>query len=344
MSNDKQTLMSAVDNLWRNHKNDPNCFSSHDLRDLHALVQTTDWLFGESCRGQMAEERHGEKIRKAHALCGKLGKKWRDYEYAIKARNAIKDDSDGREGRTTTHYIWRTQGDGNVRPSHAANEGKIFAWDNPPPMGNPGEAFGCRCWAEPHEGEEGELQERSSQVVTFAMPDATSAWNDDDLKYHYFNGNGRDLSLGHIGLLQGVINYARTQVQKSGGSIFDRVARKIFAEARLNGEGSFKSAFGTNYDFSGFLFSFGDSTVEGDAQVNVVEKEEFLIITAGIYYTFWDEYKDPFDIYDVIPVDIESPWGSPYKIMDAWSAHLEAIIKKDSSQSKYPNGEFGDLY
>lgn len=52
----------------------------------------------------------------------------------------------------TTHYIWRTRGDGKVRPSHAANEGKIFAWDNPPPTGYPGEDYNCRCWAEPYYG------------------------------------------------------------------------------------------------------------------------------------------------------------------------------------------------
>jgi hypothetical protein len=84
MSNDKQTLMSAVDNLCRNHKNDPNCFSSHDLRDLHALVQSTNWLLGEAYRSQMTEERYGQKIRGVHALCGKLEKKWRDYQYESK--------------------------------------------------------------------------------------------------------------------------------------------------------------------------------------------------------------------------------------------------------------------
>ena len=52
--------------------------------------------------------------------------------------------------RTTTHYIWRTQGDGKVRASHAANDGKIFAWDDPPPTGHPGEDYGCRCIAEPY--------------------------------------------------------------------------------------------------------------------------------------------------------------------------------------------------
>lgn len=52
----------------------------------------------------------------------------------------------------TTHYIWRTQGDDKVRSSHAANNGKIFSWDNPPDTGNPSDDFGCRCWAEPYYG------------------------------------------------------------------------------------------------------------------------------------------------------------------------------------------------
>lgn len=50
----------------------------------------------------------------------------------------------------TPYYIWHTRRDGRVRPSHAANEGKIFSWANPPDTGNPGEAYRCRCWAEPY--------------------------------------------------------------------------------------------------------------------------------------------------------------------------------------------------
>ncbi|MCI5060219.1 MAG: peptidoglycan-binding protein [Alphaproteobacteria bacterium] len=46
-------------------------------------------------------------------------------------------------------YIWRTVGDGNVRHTHSAREGRTFSWDTPPEGGHPGEDFGCRCWAEP---------------------------------------------------------------------------------------------------------------------------------------------------------------------------------------------------
>lgn len=56
-----------------------------------------------------------------------------------------------KQDRATTHYIWRTRDDERVRPSHAANNGKIFAWDNPPPTGHPGEDYGCRCTAEPYQ-------------------------------------------------------------------------------------------------------------------------------------------------------------------------------------------------
>lgn len=54
---------------------------------------------------------------------------------------------------STRSYIWRTQGDEKVRPSHKSNNGKIFSYDNPPPTGNPGDEYGCRCWAEPYTGE-----------------------------------------------------------------------------------------------------------------------------------------------------------------------------------------------
>lgn len=47
-------------------------------------------------------------------------------------------------------YVWRTAGDDRVRSAHAAHEGQIFSWDDPPPgTGHPGEDFQCRCYAEP---------------------------------------------------------------------------------------------------------------------------------------------------------------------------------------------------
>jgi SPP1 gp7 family putative phage head morphogenesis protein len=49
-----------------------------------------------------------------------------------------------------TEYIWRTSNDDRVRPAHAANDGKTFAWDSPPSTGHPGTEVLCRCIAEPN--------------------------------------------------------------------------------------------------------------------------------------------------------------------------------------------------
>lgn len=57
----------------------------------------------------------------------------------------------------STHYIWRTSGDSDVRPGHRAMEGKVCSWAEPPDVDengrimnfHPGQIWNCRCWAEP---------------------------------------------------------------------------------------------------------------------------------------------------------------------------------------------------
>lgn len=47
-------------------------------------------------------------------------------------------------------YRWRTSNDDRVRPTHAANDGKVFQWNDPPAeTGHPGHDVNCRCTAEP---------------------------------------------------------------------------------------------------------------------------------------------------------------------------------------------------
>jgi SPP1 gp7 family putative phage head morphogenesis protein len=57
----------------------------------------------------------------------------------------------------STHYIWRTSGDSDVRSGHRAMEGKVCAWAEPPEVDengrvmrfHPGQIWNCRCWPEP---------------------------------------------------------------------------------------------------------------------------------------------------------------------------------------------------
>lgn len=54
----------------------------------------------------------------------------------------------------STHFVWRTVHDADVRPSHRALDGQAFRWDEPPECDPghhalPGAIWNCRCWAEP---------------------------------------------------------------------------------------------------------------------------------------------------------------------------------------------------
>lgn len=56
----------------------------------------------------------------------------------------------------STHFIWRTAQDGDVRSEHKALSGKLFAWNDPPiadahsgTRALPGCIWNCRCYAEP---------------------------------------------------------------------------------------------------------------------------------------------------------------------------------------------------
>jgi SPP1 gp7 family putative phage head morphogenesis protein len=61
----------------------------------------------------------------------------------------------------STHYIWRTSGDGDVRPGHRAMSGNVCEWAHPPAVNegtgkharimhhHPGQVWNCCCYPEP---------------------------------------------------------------------------------------------------------------------------------------------------------------------------------------------------
>ncbi len=46
-----------------------------------------------------------------------------------------------------SQYTWSSSNDNRVRPTHMANEGMVFEWNNAPATGHPGEDIQCRCVA-----------------------------------------------------------------------------------------------------------------------------------------------------------------------------------------------------
>lgn len=55
----------------------------------------------------------------------------------------------------STHFIWETSRDSDVREIHRKLQGKVFRWDDPPVAGEkgeralPGAIYNCRCWPSP---------------------------------------------------------------------------------------------------------------------------------------------------------------------------------------------------
>lgn len=216
----------------------------------------------------------------------------------------------------SSHYIWRTRGDEKVRAAHYANDGKIFAWDNPPDTGHPGEDYGCRCWAEPYKPE---LEESYFQTVISNVDDA-SRWGWDDFFDHYFNAGGKAVTLSQIGHLREIIEHAEK-------NIFPRVRDQVIAKARQIVSGTIKDNFNNSYSFYGVSWAHGGSTVSGEIQGNVHKEQAFLIIEATVDYKFSDIFQDIFSI----GLDI----GTPYPIKGYWRTRLEVIAHHDKNLSRY---------
>lgn len=113
----------------------------------------------------------------------------------------------------TTQYIWRTRGDGKVRAAHAANNGRIFSWDNPPATGHPGEDYNCRCTAEPYVRGESEY---AYQMLIGASQTIFDKWSNLDFARHFLFGGGRDVTLSETGHLAGVIDYYFYRIFREG--------------------------------------------------------------------------------------------------------------------------------
>lgn len=223
--------------------------------------------------------------------------------------------SNRKEEHPTTHYIWHTQGDDKVRASHAANNGKIFAWNNPPATGHPGKDYNCRCWAENYNPM---IKEVFSHHIISSVNDGPR-WGWDEFFDHYFHGDGAAVTLSQIGHLQAIIDHAELK-------IVPKLRTQVAQKAREVVSGVIDDYFKNSYSFYGVSWAHGDSTVRGDFLGNVKKYGEFLIIELIVDYHFSDIFED---IFGTEP-------GTPYPIDGYWKARINAIIKENPDESKFP--------
>ena len=90
------------------------------------------------------------------AMTGVLRDEFKSSGYNL--RRIARDQSNKLVGQLTEHrqrqlgidaYEWGTSQDERVRPTHAANDGEVFKWGEPPSTGPPGFEIQCRCIALP---------------------------------------------------------------------------------------------------------------------------------------------------------------------------------------------------
>jgi len=224
-----------------------------------------------------------------------------------------------KQARTTTHYIWRTRGDGRVRSSHAKNDGKVFAWDNPPPTGHPGDAPGCRCTAEPYTPPINEHM----RMLFYGVSGWWPGWHNIDFINHYYFGRGRAVRLRNTGHLERIVD---EYWQRRGNALFGQIAD----EARKNQGGPFRHTFSRSYSMTNIVFSLGSSTIGGDASgVSEWRSDSHLNVSGQCNFFLRDEFADPLDL------GIESPLSSTYKIIDDWMGLFSGTVHVDRESSQY---------
>jgi SPP1 gp7 family putative phage head morphogenesis protein len=128
---------------------------------------------------------------------------------------------------TSGQYVWRTRDDDKVRPSHPANDGRVFDWSAPPETGHPGTDYGCRCRAVPYVSGATEF---AFHVMQEFPPVQTHRYGDLDFVAHYYFGGGRDLTLEEIGHLREIAEHYAYVTGDEGA--FRRLSNQIADEAR----------------------------------------------------------------------------------------------------------------
>lgn len=264
---------------------------------------------------------------------------YRQYVGVSHRKSADLESSPGREAgeNSATHYIWRTQEDGKVRPSHAANNRKVFSWKMSPETGHPGADYNCRCWAQPYRPE---VEEFLFQIVTSTVDDGLYRWAWYEFLLHFYFGEGEAVRLSHVGHLQTIINASQEHV-------FRGVERQVLKEARAKINGALGDTFERTYPYYSVSFIHGRSTVKGRYSGSVSRQGEVLHIAVDVEYHFSDTFTDPFDIRELTGGTsdprardmnelIDSELGGQfYEVYDHWTTHIFAIVHADADKSGY---------
>lgn len=228
-----------------------------------------------------------------------------------------------KQTETSGQYVWRTQNDDKVRPSHRANDGHVFDWSAPPDTGNPGSEYGCRCQAVPYARGATEFAYHAMQEFP---PVQTHRYGDVDFVAHYYYGGGQALTLSEVGHLHEIAKHYAYSTGDEGA--FRRLSNQIADAARKVRSGSFSYAFEAPYDFGDVEFSHGWGVVKGIFSGIVTTQERILRISGESQFAFSDRFQDPVGLGMAVG-------GDPYDITGDWTASFSAEVFADPTISDF---------
>lgn len=241
-----------------------------------------------------------------------------------------------KEEHPTSHYIWRTQGDGNTRPSHAANDGQIFSWNSPPPTGHPGEEPGCRCYAEPFYNTVA-TKELLLKILNELVATGKK-WENLEMSAYFYVGGGvpRTLeSIGHFELIRDY--YTENYLQR----FIDQIREK----AASTPDGEMNYDIHNVYSFYDILYSYRNSTMSAQFSGTITTLPlGQRSISGTATFQFYDEFKDPLEFRQIwvgflnvsglsegaTEKEWEMAWaelgGSPYSISGNWTMVIQEAL------------------
>ncbi len=247
-------------------------------------------------------------------------------------------DLSSKAANRTGRYVWRTREDDKVRPSHAANNGRVFSWSDPPPTGHPGEAPGCRCRAVAHYG----ATEFANHTIVGSLESGRPRWENLDFVRHFYFDGGRTVTLREIGHLREVVEHYAYRL-----GAFRRLSNEIAEFARESGEGAILDDFGQPYEFGQVEHAHGRSVVSGFYRGRRTDRGTMMATACTIEFVFSDVFTDPANLRERLfggsELNRVSPGiarltdlgGRAYKITGSWTVRFEANIYRESRRSAY---------
>lgn len=208
-----------------------------------------------------------------------------------------------------------------MRDSHQENNGKIFAWDNPPPTGHPGEDYGCRCKAEPYTPQEAEY----FHINLHDVSDQGREWSHRDFIWHYFYGNGRFIRVRDIGHLRKIVAEFRRQAIDPPNLLPGQIAD---AARKTNGA-DFTDTFDRPYRFRHIVYSFGDSVIKGRFNGRMKNNHGLLELTGQINFELSDIFRDPLQLEEMA----ERIKETRQKLKQLVDKYIIAAVNKGISRS-----------